>query len=115
MIVVAAAVLILNDKLRAVLPLSDDVDATSSRGRYFRAPRRGKVNADSRAELIETLDKQGSEVGSLTLPRLGQSPVGGPPHPRHRQVVTRSLRGRGLTAPKRRPTRCGGRATDTSE
>jgi len=82
-IMVAAAVLILDDKLAPIFNLGHDVDPSSSRGLYLGLTSRGQVDTNGRAELVEPVNQQRREVGRLALPRVGQSPVAEISHSRH--------------------------------
>ena len=82
-VVIAAVVLVLDDELRTVLTVSDDVDTPPTAGRHLGLAQRREVDTDRRSDLVDLLGQQGSEVRSLTGPGLPEASELKPSHRLH--------------------------------
>jgi hypothetical protein len=68
MVVIGAPVLVLDDKLAAVVAFGQDVDAPAARGADLRLANCREIDAQRIAERVELLVEQWREVGRLTPP-----------------------------------------------
>src|SRR5579885_291883 len=82
-VVVEAAVLVLDDELGSVVALSQDVDPASAGGVDFRLTDACEIHADRASEGVYLFGQKGREIGRLSLPSLRQSTERQPRHPRH--------------------------------
>jgi hypothetical protein len=83
MVVVAASVLVLNDELRPILALGDNVDPPSSASRNLRFSNGGEIDVDLGTNRVKLLGEQRCEVGRLASPCLAESPELESRHRRH--------------------------------
>ncbi|RYY43707.1 MAG: hypothetical protein EON53_13810 [Actinomycetales bacterium] len=61
-VVIGATVLVLDNELRAVLALGDDVDAATPGGKHLGLAHRRQIDSESVSEIVELISEEWREV-----------------------------------------------------